>query len=91
MSNKSATLARPGGPASAMIGKKKEKLKNPKETMGRLLKYIGSKKLALVIVFILCIVTTVTTIIGTKYNGEVVDKFIAVGNMKGLFNICIKE
>ena len=89
MSNKSATLARPGGPASAMIGKKKEKLKNPKQTMGRLLKYIGSKKLALVIVFILCVVTTVTTIIGTKYNGEVVDKFIAVGNMKGLFNICM--
>ena len=44
MSSKSIDLGRPGrGPGINMV-KSNEKLKNPKETMGRLFSYIGSKK-----------------------------------------------
>ncbi len=90
MSSKSEVMQKPGGgPAGAILGKKAEKLKNPKETMGRLLRYIGSKKISLVIVLVFSIVATLTTILGTKYNGDVVDKYISVGDMKGLFTICM--
>lgn len=90
MSSKAATMQKPGGGhPGAMIGKKVEKLKNPKETMYRLFKYIGSKKISLLLVIIFCLITTITTILGTKYNGEVVDKYIAVGDMSGLYKICM--
>ncbi|MTL37622.1 multidrug ABC transporter ATP-binding protein, partial [Turicibacter sanguinis] len=52
---------RPGGPGGgpgARFGHQKEKLKNPKHTIRRLLGYIGNQKLAIIIVFILCIITT---------------------------------
>ena len=89
MSSKSVSIQRPGGRPGAMIGNKAEKLKNPKETMGRLFSYIGSKKISLVLVLLFCIITTLTSILGTKYNGEIVDKYISVGDMNGLYKICI--
>lgn len=90
MSSKAVAMQRPGGgPPGAMMGKKAEKLKNPKETMERLFKYIGSKKISLLLVLIFCLVTTLTTILGTKYNGDIIDKFIAVGDMSGLYKICM--
>lgn len=90
MSSKAIPMQRPGGgPPSAMIGKKTEKLKNPKETMSRLFKYIGSKTLSLVLVLVFCLITTLTTILGTKYNGDIVDNYISVGDMNGLLKICI--
>ena len=52
MSSKSVSIQRPGGRPGAMIGNKAEKLKNPKETMGRLFSYIGSKKISLVLVLL---------------------------------------
>ena len=90
MSSKAVEMQRPGGgPPGAMLGKKAEKLKNPKETMNRIFKYIGSKKISLVFVLVFCLITTLTTILGTKYNGDIVDKYIAVGDISGLYKICI--
>lgn len=71
------------------VANKKEKLKNPKETTKRLLGYIGDKKISLILIFILCVITTVISIAGTRINGIVVDKYIAVGDISGLFKICI--
>ncbi|MBO3445054.1 ABC transporter ATP-binding protein [Clostridium sp. CCUG 7971] len=68
---------------------KKEKLKNPKETINRLLKYLGNKKIALVSIFIFCIITTLVSIVGTKLNGDIIDKYIVVGDMNGLLKICL--
>lgn len=83
-------IIRPNGNTNAMrLGKKKEKLKNPKETTFRILAYIGSKKYLLGLVFLFSAITTVITVIGTKLNGSVVDKYIVKGNMTGLYKICI--
>ena len=71
------------------IGNKKEKLKNPKETTKRLLGYIGNKKISLILIFILCVITTVISIAGTRINGIVVDKYISIGDISGLLKICI--
>ena len=82
-------IGRPGrGPGINMV-KSNEKLKNPKETILRLLKYIGSKVNYLLLIFVFCIITTLVSIIGTKLNGSIVDNYIALGNMSGLFKMCI--
>ncbi|MCM8711777.1 ABC transporter ATP-binding protein/permease [Clostridium sp. SYSU_GA19001] len=70
------------------VGKKSEKLKNPKSTMKRLLKYLGKRKNLLVITFSLNLLTTVSNIAGTRLNGYTVDNFIKTGDINGLFNIC---
>ena len=89
MASKAISFDRPGrGPGMNMM-KSNEKLNNPKETINRLLKYIGSKKLSLALIFVFCIITTLVSILGTKLNGEIVDKYIAVGDINGLYKICI--
>ena len=89
MASKAISFDRPGrGPGMNMM-KSNEKLNNPKETISRLLKYIGSKKLSLVLIFVFCVITTLVSILGTKLNGEIVDKYIAVGDINGLYKICI--
>ena len=89
MSSKAISLDRPGrGPGMHMV-KSNEKLNNPKETINRLLKYIGSKKGSLVLIFVFCVITTIVSILGTKLNGDIVDKYIAVGDISGLYRICI--
>jgi len=67
----------------------KEKLNNPMETTKRLLKYLGDKKYILILALVFSIVTTLMTIIGTKLNGDIVDKYIAVGDLNGLSQMCI--
>ena len=69
--------------------KSNEKLNNPKETTLRILNYIGNKKASLVLIFVFCVITTLVSIMGTKLNGEIVDKYISVGDISGLFRICI--
>ena len=82
-------IGRPGrGPGINMV-KSNEKLKNPKETTFRLLKYIGNKVNYLLLIFVFCVITTLVSIIGTKLNGSIVDNYIAVGNISGLFKMCI--
>ena len=50
--------------------KSNEKINNPKETTLRILKYIGNKKLSLMLIFVFCVITTLVSIMGTKLNGE---------------------
>ena len=89
MASKAISFDRPGrGPGMNMM-KSNEKLNNPKETINRLLKYIGSKKLSLALIFVFCVITTLVSILGTKLNGEIVDKYIAVGDISGLYKICM--
>lgn len=87
MSNSKEGIGKPGNRYN--FNRKKEKLKNPKETSKRLLKYIGEKKYLLILVFILSLITTVITIIGTKFNGEIIDKYIINKNLGGLLRICL--
>lgn len=80
-----------GRPARGPQGRfrQKEKLKNPKGTLKRMLKYLSSKISSLALVFFLSLATTLITIFGTRLNGYTVDNFIATGDMKGLAGICI--
>ncbi len=80
-----------GRPARGPQGRfrQKEKLKNPKGTLKRMLKYLSSKISSLVLVFFLSLATTLITIFGTRINGYTVDNFIATGDMRGLAGICI--
>lgn len=83
---------RPGGPGGHPMGrfdKKAEKLKNPKGTIKRLSGYLSDKKKILIFTFLLCFITTVITIIGTRLNGYSVDNFIEKRDMTGLLNICV--
>ena len=89
MSSKEFTVQPPGKRVEIGLHKKKEKLKNPKETIKRLLRYIGSKKVSLILILLLCIITTIISVVGTRINGIVVDKYIAVGDISGLFKICM--
>ena len=89
MSSKSISLDRPGRGPGMHIVKSNEKLNNPKETINRLLKYIGSKKASLILIFVFCVITTLVSIFGTKLNGDIVDNYIATGNMSGLYKICM--
>ena len=89
MSSKEFTVQPPGRRVEIGLHKKKEKLKNPKETIKRLLRYIGSKKVSLISILLLCIITTIISVVGTRINGIVVDKYIAVGDISGLFKICM--
>ena len=88
MSSKQISFQPPGRRMEFGINKK-EKLKNPKETTKRLLTYMGSKKVSLILIFFLCVITTAISIAGTRINGIVVDKYIAVGDISGLFKICM--
>ena len=46
------------------------------------------RKSSILIVFILCFVTTLISIFGTRLNGYTIDNFIETGDMKGLAFIC---
>lgn len=79
----------PGGHPMSRFNNKAEKLKNPGGTVKRLLGYLSDKKKVLVIIFFLCMVTTIISIVGTRLNGYTVDNFIEKGDMAGLLKICI--
>lgn len=83
---------RPGGPGGHPMGRfhnKSEKLKNPRITIKRLLRYLGDKKKILAFTFFLSLITTLISIVGTRLNGYTIDNFIEKGNMAGLARICI--
>lgn len=81
----------PGGPGGPMgrFQKSKVKLKNPKDTLKRILTYLEGNKPALVATFALCTVTALVSIIGTRLNGYAVDAYIEKGDMKGLMAVCL--
>jgi ATP-binding cassette subfamily B multidrug efflux pump len=87
-----APVVRPGGPGGHHMGgfnKSTEKLKNARGTIKRLLEYLGGKKKMIMLTFLLCFITTLISIIGTRLNGYTVDNFIEKGDMTGLLKICL--
>lgn len=89
MSNKSPIQMRPGGGPHQLNRKKAEKLKDFKGAVKRLIGYLIEKKISILIVFVLCFITTLISIFGTRLNGYTIDNFIETGDMKGLAVICI--
>ena len=89
MSNKGPIQMRPGGGPRPLHRDKTEKIKDFKGTVKRLIGYLIEKKISVFIVFILCFVTTIISILGTRLNGYTIDNFIETGDMKGLAFICI--
>ena len=77
----------PGGPHAAMM-MEKPRIKNTKKTLLRIISYLGSNKFFLIFVLLLSLVTSVTTILGTRLSGEAIDKFIATKDMSGLLKLC---
>ncbi|MEG0775434.1 ABC transporter ATP-binding protein [Clostridium sp.] len=87
---KEFTVNRPGvTDHSSRFNKKKERLENPWGTTWRILQYLGSKKWALVVIFLLSIIVTITSIIGTRINGYAVDNYIQKLDLAGLGYICM--
>ena len=89
MSNKEVIQMRPGAGPHQLHRKKAEKIKDIKGTIKRLIGYLVEKKFNIFIVFILCFITTLISIFGTRLNGYTIDNFIATGDMKGLALICL--
>ena len=88
MSSRAAIQMRPGAGPHNLHKKKAEKIKDFKGTVKRLVGYLIEKKASILIVFILCFVTTLISIFGTRLNGYTIDNFIETGDMKGLAFIC---
>ncbi|GAB6087514.1 ABC transporter ATP-binding protein [Alkaliphilus crotonatoxidans] len=82
-------MSRPGSPYAGRFAKNKVKLKNPKGTAMRLLGYLGNKKKAMLLAFLLAFISTIVNIVGTRFNGYTIDHFIALGNLSGLARICV--
>ena len=84
-------MSRPMGPGGGHAGRfnKAEKLKDPKSTIKRLIAYMGHQVGLLVLVFIFCIISTVVSVLATKYYGDVIDNYIIAGNLSGLKMICL--
>ncbi len=78
-----------GGPAAARAMHEKAEIKDTKGTLSRMLKYIGAMKKLILTAFLISVVTTVISILGTRINGIAIDNFIAVHNFSGLAKLCI--
>ena len=89
MSSKVPMQMRPGAGPHQLHRKKAEKIKDIKGTIKRLLGYLIEKKFNIFIVFVLCFITTLISILGTRLNGYTIDNFIETGDMNGLGFICI--
>lgn len=76
----------PGGPHAAMF--EQPKLKNGKQTIFRILGYLGTSKFMLMFVLFLSVVTAAVTILGTRLSGIAIDEFIAEKNIVGLLKLC---
>ena len=83
MKNKGPIQMRPGGGPRPLHRNKVEKIKDFKGTVKRLIGYLIEKKISVFIVFILCFVTTIISILGTRLNGYTYDNFIETVEMKG--------
>ena len=73
MSNNQNKRRGPMGHHGAMMGTK-EKAKDFKGTIGTLLKYLGTKKLNIFIVFVFAVISTVFSIVGPKILGKATTK-----------------
>lgn len=66
-----------------------EKIKNPKTTIKRLLGYMSHKIYALIIVCILCVISTIVNVLATNYYGSIIDDYIVPHDLAGLKWICL--
>lgn len=66
-----------------------EKIKNPKTTIKRLLGYMSHKIYALIIVCILCVISTIINVLATNYYGSIIDDYIVPHDLAGLKWICL--
>lgn len=87
--NKGISMNKPGNSHMNGFNKKTGRLKNPKVTTKRLLRYMSSKSGMLLIIFLFSLITTVISIVGTRLNGYIIDNSIEKGDMIGLARICV--
>lgn len=80
---------RPTGGPQARFFSEKLKPADTRKTVKRILAYLAQKRLALGLVFVLSIVSTAVSIVGTRLNGYTVDHFIGTGDIRGLASICL--
>ncbi|AKB43819.1 Lipid A export ATP-binding/permease protein MsbA [Methanosarcina vacuolata Z-761] len=80
---------RPAGGPGAFLNREKTEIKDVKETLIRIIMYLGKWRRTLLIVFFCALVTTLITIIGIQLNGYTVDEFISKKDIAGLARICI--
>lgn len=59
-----------------------------RQTVRRLWQYLATYRVRLVVVFLLTIVTTVVTVVGTRINGIVIDRYIAHHQVRMLMIVC---
>ncbi len=78
---------RPGGSMGMPMGPK-PKLKDAKGTLRRLLGYLGSMKVRLIVVILLAAVSTGTTVWGTRINGSIIDELVATRDVNRLAASC---
>lgn len=79
---------RPVGGPHARLFHEKVKLNDVWGTIKRILIYLSRKKGMLILVFASAAITTIISIIGTRFNGYAVDHFIVKKNIAGLTVIC---
>lgn len=77
-----------GGPAARLMHEKVE-LRDVRGTVARILRYLGRKKAMLALVFACAAVTTLISILGTRLNGYVVDRYISAKDIRGLAVVCL--
>ncbi len=78
----------PGGPGPHGRHMERAKVKDAKGTFKRLMGYISEQMGRIVLISILCAVTSVISIVTVRLAGVAVDEFIAVGDMAGLAKLC---
>ncbi|MCI1985368.1 MAG: ABC transporter transmembrane domain-containing protein [Lactobacillus sp.] len=70
------------------IHREKVKVGDWRPTVRRLWHYLADSQKRLLIVFLLTIVTTAVTIVGTRINGIVIDRYIAHARLHTLLVVC---
>jgi len=78
---------RGGGPMARMGPKVRPK--NSKETIRRLLKYVGKQKSTLIVVFILTAISTVLAVLGPLLIGVAIDRYIMPRDYSGLLRLSV--
>lgn len=70
------------------LHRQKVHLTNWRQTVRRVWQYLAVHRLQLGVVFLLTIVTTAVTVIGTRINGIVIDRYITHSNVHMLLVVC---
>ena len=65
------------------------KAKDVQGTLRRLLGYLGGQWGIIAIVLAASLISTVITVVGTRLNGVAVDRYILVGDLRGLALLCL--